>query len=312
MSAGTPVLEDPKEQQLEDKPHMDSDGEHLSALPVRDYDSAPEHVKQFYLDNHTHHTYESTRKLWNDYASPKARTLKAPMWDMLVAVGEFFDASDPDVEDPQIVHAFQSAESARENGEDDWMQATVLVHDVGKILATNLLPGREALPQWCVVGDTFPLGIKFDERIVLSKYFFEQPAVPDSSDPLLRKGWPGNPDVKHPVYGTEQGVYEDGVGLDNLTVSFGHDEFLFQVLNGNCNLPDGALRMIRYHSLYPIHSAGAYSRLLSEGDDEILAGVRRFNQYDLYSKVEKKPDIAALMPYYKNLVDKFFPEPLNW
>ena len=313
MSADIPVFgRDPKEPQLELKPHMDSDGEHLSALPVRDYEKAPLHVQRFYLDNHTHHTYDSTRELWKAYASKEARTLEAPMWDMLLAVGEFFDASDPDVEDPQIVHAFQSAESARLNGQPEWMQATVLVHDVGKILATGLLPGREALPQWAVVGDTYPLGAELDNRIVLSKYFHAQPPVPESDDPLLRQGWPGNPDVNNPDYNTKLGVYEKGVGLDNLTVSFGHDEYLFQVLDGNCNLPGNALRMIRFHSLYPIHTAGAYDDLLSDKDRNILKGVRHFNQFDLYSKVEEKPDIAALIPYYQDLVKEYFPEPLNW
>ena len=288
------------------------DPEHLSALPVRDYERAPLRVHEFYRDNHTHHTYETTREMWQRHASPEARTLRAHMWDVLMAVGQLKDTSDPDVEDPQIVHAFQSAEVARLNGQPRWLQATVLVHDVGKILATDLLPDRQPLPQWAVVGDTFPLGCKFASQIVLSKYFEPQPPTLDSDNPLLQEGWPGNPDVNHPVYGTELGVYHAGIGLDNVTISFGHDEYLFQVLNGNCNLHTGALRMIRYHSLYPIHNAGAYDALLTGADRHMLKGVRHFNQFDLYSKVEQKPDIEALTPYYQQLTQEYFPEPLNW
>lgn len=293
----TPVLHDP---------------EHLSALPVRDYECAPQRVQEFYRDNHTYQTYESAREMWQTYASPEARTLEASMWDVLTAVGQLKDESDPDVEDPQIVHAFQSAEAVRLDGGPRWLQATVLVHDVGKILATNLLPDRTPLPQWAVVGDTFPLGCKFDERIVLSKHFKPQPPEPHSDNPILRAGWPGNPDVNHEQYGTELGVYHPGIGLDNLTVSFGHDEYLYQVLNGNCKLPEGALKMIRYHSLYPVHNAGAYDELLTDRDRNMLRGVRHFNQFDLYSKVEEKPDIDALTPYYKELVEEYFPYSLNW
>jgi inositol oxygenase len=290
------------------------DPEHLSALPVRDYEHAPLRVQEFYRDNHTFHTYEFNRQIWQQYASPEARTLRADMWDVLAAVGELKDASDPDVEDPQIVHAFQSAEAVRLSGGPDWLQATVLVHDVGKILATPLLQDAErpALPQWAVVGDTFPVGCAFDERIVLSKYFLPKPPEPDSDDPMLTYGWRGNPDTGHSLYGTMLGIYDKNIGLDNLTISFGHDEYLFQVLNGNCQLPAGAPRIIRYHSLYPVHNAGAYGYLLAPHDQATLRGVQHFNQFDLYSKVEQKPDIKALTAYYKDLCKEFFPKPLMW
>ena len=290
----------------------DDDPEHLSALEVRDYEKAPLRVQEFYRDNHTGHTYERNRAMWEAYASPEARTMKAHMWEILNKVGELKDASDPDVDEPQIVHAFQSAEAARRDNRPEWFQATVLVHDVGKLLATDILPDRPALPQWAVVGDTFPVGCKFDDRIVLSKYFHPQDAVPDSDDPMLRVGWPGNPDTLDERFNTELGIYHEGVGLDNITVSFGHDEYLYQVLSGNCELPPSALKMIRYHSLYPVHNAGAYGGLLTKADQSTLKGVRHFNQYDLYSKVDEKPDIAALSAYYEDLVNKFFPNELSW
>jgi inositol oxygenase len=44
----------------------------------------------------------------------------------------------------------------------------------------------------------------------------------------------------------------------------------------------------------------------------MLKWVRAFNRYDLYSKGAPRPDVQALMPYYKDLVQEFFPTPLRW
>lgn len=300
---------DPRLQDVQDD-ILNDDGEHISIL--RNYEKAPLRVQWFYRDNHTYHTYEATNALWQAYASPEARTLQAPMWEMLMAVGKLYDESDPDVEHPQIFHAMQCAEAARRAGEPREMQATVLVHDVGKVLAADILPGRDPLPQWAVVGDTFPVGLKFDKRIVYPEYFYPQGPDQDSENPVLQQGWPGNPDVNHPIYGTDLGVYTPGIGLDKVKVSFGHDEYLYQVLKQGSKLPDWALNSIRYHSLYPVHNAGAYDVLLTDEDRHTLEVVRHFNQYDLYSKAEELPNIEELTPYYQELVDEFFPEPLHW
>ena len=43
------------------------------------------------------------------------------------------DQSDPDLIGlPQWIHAFQSAERARLDNAEDWMQLLALIHDVGK------------------------------------------------------------------------------------------------------------------------------------------------------------------------------------
>ena len=69
------------------------------------------------------------------------------------------DDSDPDIELPQIEHILQTAEAIRKDGHPRWFILTGLIHDLGKILC---LFGEE---QWAVVGDTFPLGCKFSEKI---------------------------------------------------------------------------------------------------------------------------------------------------
>ena len=85
-------------------------------------------------------------------------------------------------------------------------------------------------PQRAVVGDTFPLGYKFSAKIALAEFLKE------------------NPDRHHPVYSTEHGVYEPGCGLSNVTMTYGHDEYMYNVLVGHgCPIPEEDLYMIRFH-----------------------------------------------------------------
>ena len=84
-------------------------------------------------------------------------------------------------------------------------------------------------PQWCVVGDTFAVGCAPRKEIVYSNWSFKD-----------------NPDLKHDVYGTKLGIYKEGCGIDNLTLSWGHDEYLYQALKHNkSTLPKAGLDMIR-------------------------------------------------------------------
>lgn len=78
------------------------------------------------------------------------------------------------------------------------------------------------------------------------------------------------------------------------------------------SLPEEALAMIRYHSFYPWHREGAYSHLTNERDENILAAVRAFNPYDLYSKSDEPVDPVRFRPYYEGLIEKFFPPVLDW
>ena len=70
--------------------------------------------------------------------------------------------------------------------------------------------------------------------------------------------------------------------------------------------------MIRYHSCYPIHREGEYTYLMTVADHGLMEWVRRFNPYDLYSKGHARPDVAALTPYYRELIAEFFPPTLAW
>ena len=108
--------------------------------------------------------------------------------------------------------------------------------------------------QWAVVGDTFPLGCKFSEKIVFHEFFS------------------ANSDFNNPNYSSELGIYQEGCGLSNVTMSWGHDEYLYHVVKDY--LPDPALYMIRYHSFYPAHKEGDYSYLMNDHDKEMFSWVR--------------------------------------
>ena len=196
------------------------------------------------------------------------------------------DDSDPDIDLPQIEHLLQTAEAIRAAGRPRWFILAGLVHDLGKILC---LWGE---PQWAVVGDTFPVGCRYSERIVFYDAF------------------EANPDKQVAEYQTECGIYQPHCGLDNLLLSWGHDEYLYHVVKDY--LPAPALAMIRYHSCYPIHREHAYQPLLKDGDAELLKWVTDFNQYDLYTKRDERMDVEGLRPFYEELIGEYFPEKLAW
>jgi inositol oxygenase len=51
---------------------------------------------------------------------------------------------------------------------------------------------------------------------------------------------------------------------------------------------------------------------MDEKDHGLLAAVRAFNPYDLYSKNDQPCDPVKLKPYYEQLITKFFPTVLDW
>jgi len=253
----------------------------------RQYEDACERVKGFYREQHEKQTVEFNLKIREIFK----KTVRARMgvWEAMEKLNTLVDDSDPDTGVSQIEHLLQTAEAIRKDGKPEWMQVTGLVHDLGKLLC---LFGSEG--QWDVVGDTFVVGCAFSEKIIYPETFS------------------ANPDAHDPVYSKECGIYKPHCGLENVMLSWGHDEYLYQVLKRQSCLPDDALHMIRYHSFYAWHREGAYGHLMSTADDRALAAVRAFNPYDLYSKSDTPVNAGALRPYYEQLVEKFFPEMIEW
>lgn len=241
-------------------------------------------VREFYRQNHMRQTVDFVRSARNKYLPP--RTRKMGVWQAMSFLNELIDDSDPDIELPQIAHAMQTAEAIRADGHPDWFVLTGLIHDMGKVLC---LFGE---PQWAVTGDTFPVGCGWSSQIVYPE-FFEL-----------------NADRHIAEYQSQTGIYEPNCGLDQVLMSWGHDEYLYHVVQPY--LPVQAQYMVRYHSFYAAHRAGEYTWLMNDVDRDMFAWVRAFNRYDLYTKSDVPPDVDALMPYYRELVDRFFPAEIWW
>uniref|UniRef100_A0A1D1Z757 Inositol oxygenase n=1 Tax=Anthurium amnicola TaxID=1678845 RepID=A0A1D1Z757_9ARAE len=174
----------------------------------RDYAAESERkksVEEFYRMNHIHQTYEFVKGMREEYG--KLDRAEMSIWECCELLNEFVDESDPDLDEPQIEHLLQTAEAIRKDYPDeDWLHLTGLIHDLGKVL---LHPTFGQLPQWAVVGDTFPVGCAYDKSIVHYQYCKE------------------NPDYNNPAYNTKLGMYSEGCGLDKVLMSWGHDDYMY-------------------------------------------------------------------------------------
>ena len=245
--------------------------------PVRDT------VREFYRLNHQYQTYDFVMQKEKEFLHFNRKEMK--VWAAMEFLNTLVDDSDPDIELDQLQHLLQTAEAIRADGHPDWFVLTGFIHDMGKVLC---LFGE---PQWAVVGDTFPVGCQHSDKVVYPEYFAN------------------NPDSQDERYNTKYGIYEHGCGLKNVHLSWGHDEYLYQITKDH--LPEPALYMIRYHSFYAQHRENAYEHLMDDHDREMFQWVKKFNPYDLYSKSPKPPVVAELKPYYEGLIAKYLPETIR-
>ena len=145
------------------------------------------------------------------------------------------------------------------------------------------------------MGDTFPVGCSLDKAYTYSR-FHEH-----------------NPDFSR---FDKYGIYSENCGFDSLYMSYGHDEYLARTLEkySRLTLPREAIYVIRFHSFYTWHANYSYEHLASEYDWKMLPLVKMFQKCDLYSKDNETGglDMLKLEPIYKELVEKFFPEPIEW
>uniref|UniRef100_A0A8C2QY37 Inositol oxygenase n=1 Tax=Capra hircus TaxID=9925 RepID=A0A8C2QY37_CAPHI len=177
----------------------------------RNYTSGPllDRVFATYKLMHTRQTVDFVRRKHAQFGgfSYKRMTVMEAV-DMLDGL---VDESDPDVDFPNSFHAFQTAEGIRKAHPDkDWFHLVGLLHDLGKVLA---LAGE---PQWAVVGDTFPVGCRPQASVVFRDCTFQ-----------------ANPDLQHPLYSTELGMYQPHCGLENVLMSWGHDEYMYRMMKFN-------------------------------------------------------------------------------
>jgi len=168
----------------------------------------------------------------------------------------------------------------------DWFILVGFIHDLGKIL---LLIDFGQLPQWAVVGDTFPLGHKLDTNYV----FYNKNYHKNNADLSIN-------------------TYINHCGFNNVVFSWGHDEYLAKMLeNNNIKLPKEAMYIIRYHSFYSWHTPSnnirGYTDLASDYDWHMLPLLKCFQQADLYSKTDDIPCINMIKQTFSKLIDKYIP-----
>ena len=239
-----------------------------------------------YRDMHINQTYDFVKDMREKYG--KCDKEKMTIHKALSLLDDFVDPSDPDLDVPNSIHAYQTAERIRKKYPDDKeFQIIGLIHDVGKVLFSF------GEPSWAVVGDTYVLGCEFPKSIVYYDTLKESPEY-----------------GKYDMFG----VYKPKCGLDNLMISYGHDEYLYNVLKKNKNhlLTDKYLDVIRYHSFYPWHTEGEYKHLTNRNDEDTLKKVLEFNNFDLYSKEDDVLIDIHVKSYYNDILNEYFFGELCW
>jgi inositol oxygenase len=278
-------LDEWEEDLLRRYPDPESIADKKAVEEYRNYDNPQrDTVKEFYRLNHTFQTHDFVMKKREEFLSFSKKEM--PIWKAFDFLNELVDDSDPDTDLDQMQHLLQTSEAIRRDGHPDWFVLVGLVHDMGKVLC---LFGE---PQWAVVGDTFPVGCRHSDKIVYPEFFS------------------ANPDSTNELYNTKLGIYSQNCGLDNVTMSWGHDEYVYQMMKNH--IPEPGLYMLRYHSFYSQHRENAYDHLMSKHDHEMFKWVNLFNPYDLYSKNPTPPDWKVLRPYYEDLVAKYLPATLKF
>src|ERR1700735_3950033 len=168
----------------------------------RNYDrEANPSIAEFYRQNHTRQTVDFVFRKAEEYGALTRG--RRSIQEAAVYLNTLVDESDPDTDLSQIEHLLQTSEAIRKDGHPRWFVLTGFLHDLGKVLC---LYGE---PQWAVVGDTFPVGCAWSSDIVYREYFA------------------ANPDSRVPEFQTPNGIYEPHCGLDNVMLSWGHDEYVY-------------------------------------------------------------------------------------
>jgi inositol oxygenase len=141
---------------------------------------------------------------------------------------------------------------------EPWLALVGLLHPLGRLLLHRGF-SRGGLATWEVVGETFPVGCRFDPRVSNASWFG------------------ANPDRRKRLYGTPFGVYAPGCGLAEVDMCWSGDEYACEVLLRNrVNLPPAALFCLRYGSFHSLGTtpAGAYEQMMTPEEREALPWLR--------------------------------------
>ena len=157
-----------------------------------------------------------------------------------------------------------------------------------------------AQPQWCICGESFPVGCRFHHGIVNSNYF------------------QANPDRRKKLYSTPLGVYQRNCGLKSVYMSWSGPEYLYMVLAMNkTNLPLEALFLIRYQKFKSVFKpCQPYHELFSLWDKEQLPRLQKFIEIIEYKRRIRGPGSFSkdeIKDYCSQLIEKYIPQKvLKW
>lgn len=256
----------------------------------RTYSDVKQKIKENYKKARTNQTVKFVTNMQKKHLGFKN---KMKINDIFKHLSKFVDVSDPDISLPNFYHGVQTAEAIRKDGLPEWFQLIGLIHDIGKIMFLwgNDNDGTTIKNQWSIVGDTFIVGCEIPKNIVFPEF-----------NKL-------NPDMSNSLYNTKLGMYEKNCGLDNVLCSWGHDEYLYQILLKNkCNFPPEALYIVRFHSLYSYHTYDEYKHFMNKKDHKMIGWLKLFNKYDLYTKTDDFKLTDDMTMYYNNLIAKYIPK----
>ena len=212
-------------------------------------------VAEFYRQNHAGQTVDFVLGKRAEYLSFQKG--KKSIWEAAEFLNTLVDDSDPDTDLTQIEHLLQTSEAIRRDGHPRWMVMAGFLHDLGKVLC---LYGE---PQWAVVGDTFPVGCAWSDKIVYHEYFAANPdARPRVSDR-----------VRHLRAGLRARQGPHVVGSRRIYLP-GHQE-----LHAGTGAVYAALSLVL--SRPPGRRVSPPDELARRA---MFEWVRKFNPYDLYSK----------------------------
>ncbi|KAJ4876994.1 Inositol oxygenase 2 [Raphanus sativus] len=262
----------------------------------RDYENGAserqQSVEEFYRMQHIHQTFDFVKEMRKEYG--KLNKMEMSIWECCELLNNVVDDSDPDLDEPQIQHLLQTAEAIRRDyPNEDWLHLTALIHDLGKVL---LLPEFGGLPQWAVVGDTFPVGCAFDSANIHHKYFKENPD--NNTQNTIRK-------MEYTVKDVDWTMFLCH-GVMTTTCIW----WLRRMAQLFLTLVSSLFDTIPF--IVPLHKAGTYTHLMNGEDREDLKWLHVFNKYDLYSKSKVHVDVEQVKPYYISLINKYFPGKLKW
>ncbi|MBU3021215.1 inositol oxygenase [Aestuariibacter sp. A3R04] len=296
-------------------------------------------VQRTYKNMHINQTREFVLENKQKYFALNVAEMH--VYEVFKRLESIVDESDPDSDLPQIIHAYQSAESICDYAMGDehtlrddldieslftkqtwlalpeqrraafkgknlkafypevedwsWFPLVGFIHDLGKVM---LLPEFGCLPQWAVVGDTYPVGAPFaSANVFYSKGFYKK-----AQD--------------YGMYETDTqthfGMYSKHCGFDAVDMTWGHDEYIYEVMAKGSEIHPYGLYLLRYHSFYPWHTPQngemAYLELASEYDWHLLPLLKAFQKADLYSKSPHLPPLDILERKYTSLMEIHIPK----